>query len=156
MGKRGKRKHVGWSAPAWGEFTGKVWDGDSDDARILVDAWVERALGVLQNMWFTPSTPQAAEEPISKDFFVKEVDFIGELLSRHLNKPPNACKGLFILCVAAELGDDAMYLMKAEDLPRIINGSLKDRLKALKVGDVEKIVQDIISRIAIQSCHDHP
>ncbi|MBN2151445.1 MAG: hypothetical protein JW839_08370 [Candidatus Lokiarchaeota archaeon] len=148
MGKRGKRNHEGWSAPAWNEFTGKVWDGgDSADARALVDQWVERALGVLRNMWFTPSMPRTATEPISKDLFVREVDFIGELLSKHIDKPPNACKGLFILCVAAELGDDAMYLMKADDLPRIINGSLKERLKVLKVGDVDKIIQDLTTRM---------
>ncbi len=53
MGKTGKRKSKGWSEPAWNDFTGKVWDaGDSDDAQALVDKWVERALGVLQNMWF--------------------------------------------------------------------------------------------------------
>ncbi|MEX2729215.1 MAG: hypothetical protein Q6353_018310 [Candidatus Sigynarchaeum springense] len=149
MGKPGKHKRAGWSAPAWNDFKGKVWDaGDSDDARALVDEWVERALGVLQNMWFATSRPKVEQGPISKDAFVKDVDFIGEILAGHLNKPPNACKGLFIICVASQLGDDAMYLMKKEDLPAVINGSLKERLIALNIRNVNKIIQDILTKLA--------
>lgn len=149
MGRVGKLKKGGWSSPAWNDFTGKVWDaGDSDDARALVNEWVEKALGVLQNMWFAPLQIKKAEEPISKDDFVKDVDFIGEILAQHLNKPPNACKGLFILCIAAELGDDALYFMKRKDLQAIINGSLKEHLVELKVSNVNSIIQDLTTQVA--------
>ncbi len=149
MGKAGKRKRGGWSEPAWNDFTGKVWDaGDSDDARALVDKWVERALGVLQNMWFASPQLKAAGTPISKDAFVKDVDFVGEILAKHLNRPPNACKGLFILCAAAELGDDAMYLMKKEDVSTIVTGKLRERLNTLNISNVDRIIQDLLTKLA--------
>ncbi len=155
MGKDGKRGRRGWSTPAWNDFTRKVWDaGDSDYARALVDEWVEKALGVLQNVWFPPSQPKAGGVPMSKGDFVKDVDFVGELLAKHLNRPPNACKGLFILCIAAELGDDGMYLMRKEDVPAIINGSLRERLIALEIGNVDKILQDLTSKVAARRLSD--
>ncbi|MEX2718717.1 MAG: hypothetical protein Q6370_020665 [Candidatus Sigynarchaeota archaeon] len=38
--------------------------------------------------------------------------------------------------------------MKKEDLPAVINGSLKERLIALNIRNVNKIIQDILTKLA--------
>jgi hypothetical protein len=148
MGKKTNR--TGWARRAWREFDGYVWNaGDSHAAQGLVDKWVEEAFSNLRDkLWqIPPSTPERGKI-LDKDELLKTIEFIGDTLATSLGKSPYACKGLFILCIEAELGNDGLYLVRKDDVGKAIHGSLKDRLALLNIADVEHIITDLASRVA--------
>jgi hypothetical protein len=88
-----------------------------------------------------------SEKIINQRGIVDLVSYLGEYLAKIINKPPNAVKGLIFISIQSQLGADAIYAMKLNQITSVINGALKARLETIGVGNVGEIVKKLSEKM---------
>lgn len=75
------------------------------------------------------------------------VSYLGEYIATLIDKPPNAMKDLILISIQAQLGKDAIYVMRLNQVITIIKGALKSRLEVLGVKNLDEIVKKLCEKV---------
>jgi hypothetical protein len=75
------------------------------------------------------------------------VNYLGEALSKAISRPPNAAKGLILLAIQSQLGDEAVYRIKLNQMLDVIGLTLKMRLEVMGITNVTEIVKLLSAKL---------
>jgi hypothetical protein len=73
------------------------------------------------------------------------IDHLGDKLASLINQTPGGCKGLLLLSIQAQLGEESLSKLDLRELPAVFNGSLRARLNALNAGLVDDVIHSLES-----------
>nr|MDO8113589.1 hypothetical protein [Candidatus Sigynarchaeota archaeon] len=96
---------------------------------------------------FHEVSPSIADRVITKPELMKVLDYLGNKLAIMIKKSPGAAKGLLFISIEKELGEFGLYVIKLENLLRVVNNSLKQIMKEMHIDDADKIAADLNDEI---------
>ncbi|MBN2152776.1 MAG: hypothetical protein JW839_15095 [Candidatus Lokiarchaeota archaeon] len=91
--------------------------------------------------------PALSEKILNHRGVMDLVNFLGDYLAKLIGKPSNAVKGLILISIQSQFSDDAIYIFRLNQIMEVINGTLKARLMALNIPDVDGIVTALSEKI---------
>jgi hypothetical protein len=132
-----------WIVPKWNQFKDMIWDSDDRQAaEEMVRKWAINMLDSIRDEFWSPGSAKP-NAPLTKDKLLEFIDLIGGILSAHLHKSSAACKGLLIIAISAEVGNDSLFTTSRGQLGHVLNGDLLAKLKQLNVQDLVGLMNKI-------------
>ena len=117
-------------------------------------SWLKKAL--LYKNEVNVEFPDAIEDkPIVKDAkkilrrkeIMAIIDYLGAELAKYIENSQSSLKGLLMVSIASEFGDDSMYSLNLLQLEQALLGAMKVRLKILGIVDIDKIIDEIVESL---------
>lgn len=75
------------------------------------------------------------------------LNYLGDHLATQIGKQATAVKGLLLLSIISQLGNDATYIMNLNQLLLVVNNALKSKLQTLGIDNVDEVIARLQEKI---------
>ncbi|MHA1680333.1 MAG: hypothetical protein ACTSUE_04955 [Promethearchaeota archaeon] len=75
------------------------------------------------------------------------IDYYGAWLAERISKEPSACKGLLLMAIETELGEDGIYALNLGNMLEVFKNALHKKLEALGITKHDKIIKDLLEEL---------
>jgi hypothetical protein len=105
-----------------------------------------RVLKEITSLDGTPNT-EITEKILNQHGVMAIVNYLGDFLAISIDKPPSAAKGLILLSIQSQLGNDAVYRIKLNQILDVIHVTLKKRLDIMNILNVDETVKILSEKL---------